>query len=88
LRVTPRSLAIGQRATVRVVVLAGGNRLAGVSVRVRGAGIDARARTNANGVAQIRVLGRRAGIVNVTVAGHGCRARFGVLGAFQPPLTG
>jgi hypothetical protein len=87
-RVAPRSLAIGHRATIRVSVRAGGNPLAGVVVRARGAGINASSRTGDDGVARIVVMGRRAGIVNVTVAGHSCRARFGVLGAFQPPLTG
>ena len=86
LRVTPRSLSVGQRVSLRVVAL--GGTVSGLQVRVRGAGIAASARTNAQGVASVRVLGRRPGVATVTVAGQSCSARFGVLGAFQPPLTG
>jgi uncharacterized repeat protein (TIGR01451 family) len=86
LRVTPRSLVVGQRSSLRVVAL--GGTVSGLQVRVRGAGISASARTNAQGVANVRVMGRRPGVATVTVAGQSCSARFGVLGAFQPPLTG
>jgi uncharacterized repeat protein (TIGR01451 family) len=86
LRVAPRSLAVGQRVSLRVVAL--GGTVSGLQVRVRGAGISASARTNAQGVANVRVMGRRPGVATVTVAGQSCSARFGVLGAFQPPLTG
>jgi uncharacterized repeat protein (TIGR01451 family) len=88
LRIGPRTLAIGRATTLHVVVLSGRRALAGLRVVVRGAGIDARGRTNAAGVARIRVLAKRSGIVRVNVPGQACSRRLGVLAASQPALTG
>jgi hypothetical protein len=85
---SPTSLTIGRRTAMRVVVRAGGTPLAGATVRVAGAGIGARATTNARGVARVSVLARQPGVVRITVAGEACQRRIGALGAFQPPLTG
>jgi uncharacterized repeat protein (TIGR01451 family) len=87
---TPKSLTVGRRSTIVVRVTAGGKPAAGRRVVVKGAGINKTARTNARGVARIVVRPRRAGIVTISVPQKlACGARrIGVVGAFQPPLTG
>ena len=87
---TPKSLTVGRRSTIVVRVTAGGKPAKGRRVVVKGAGINKSARTNGKGVARIAVKPRRAGIVTITVPQRiacGTR-RIGVVGAFQPPLTG
>jgi hypothetical protein len=81
---------VGQARTLVVTVKARGKAVKGASVVVRGAGILKSARTNAQGRATIQVTPRRAGIVTVTVPQKivcGAR-RIGVVGAFEPPVTG
>ncbi|HEV3480175.1 MAG TPA: DUF11 domain-containing protein, partial [Gaiellaceae bacterium] len=87
---TPKSLTVGKRATIVVRVTAGGRPAVGRAVAVKGAGIRKTARTNAKGVARIVVRPRKAGIVTITVPQKiACGAkRIGVVGAFQPPVTG
>jgi uncharacterized repeat protein (TIGR01451 family) len=87
---TPKSLTVGRRSTIVVRVTAGGKPAKGRRVVVKGAGINKSARTNGRGIARITVKPRRAGIVTITVPQRiacGTR-RIGVVGAFQPPLTG
>jgi uncharacterized repeat protein (TIGR01451 family) len=88
---TPKSLTVGKRATIVVRVTAGGKPAKGRRVIVKGAGISKSARTNGKGVARIVVKPRKAGIVTITVPQEriACGAkRIGVVGAFQPPVTG
>jgi uncharacterized repeat protein (TIGR01451 family) len=87
---TPKSLTVGKRSTIVVRVTAGGKPAKGRKVIVKGAGISKSAKTNAKGVARIVVKPRRAGIVTITVPQKiVCGAkRIGVVGAFQPPVTG
>jgi hypothetical protein len=88
--VSAKSLTVGQARTLVVTVKARGKAVKGASVVVRGAGILKSARTNAQGRATIQVTPRRAGIVTVTVPQKivcGAR-RIGVVGAFEPPVTG
>ena len=86
----PKSLSVGRRGTIVVRVTAAGKPVKGKKVVVRGAGIFKSGRTNGNGVARIVVRPRRAGIVTITVPQKiVCGAkRIGVVGAFQPPVTG
>jgi uncharacterized repeat protein (TIGR01451 family) len=87
---TPKSLTVGRRSTIVVRVTAGGKPAKGRKVVVKGAGINKSARTNGKGVARIVVKPRKAGIVTITVPQKitcGTR-RIGVVGAFQPPVTG
>src|SRR5215211_1084968 len=87
---TPKSLTVGKRSTVVVRVTANGKPARGRKVIVKGAGISKSARTNAKGIARIVVKPRKAGIVTITVPQRivcGAR-RIGVVGAFQPPVTG
>jgi uncharacterized repeat protein (TIGR01451 family) len=87
---TPKSLTVGKRSTIVVRVTASGKPAKGRRVVVKGAGISKSGRTNAKGVARIVVKPRRAGIVTITVPQKlVCGAkRIGVVGAFQPPVTG
>jgi len=86
----PKSLSVGRRGTIVVRVTAAGKPVKGRKVVVKGAGILKTGRTNAKGVARIVVRPRRAGIVTITVPQKiVCGAkRIGVVGAFQPPVTG
>jgi hypothetical protein len=61
-----------------------------LKVRFSGAGVSKSARTNAKGVALVAVKTTKAGIirVNITNAKACNTARIGVVGVFQPPVTG
>jgi uncharacterized repeat protein (TIGR01451 family) len=83
-----RTITVGVRTTLRVVVKARGRALARVRVRVSGAGIDLRALTNRRGVALVSVRARRSGIVTITVANESCQRRIGAITGGQPELTG
>jgi uncharacterized repeat protein (TIGR01451 family) len=87
---TPKSLTVGKKATIVVRVTAAGKPTKGRKVVAKGAGIAKTTRTNAKGVARIVVRPRKAGIVTITVPQKlACGAkRIGVVGAFQPPVTG
>ena len=83
-----RTIDVGTRTTLRIVVKAGGRGLARARVRVRGAGIDVRTVTNRAGIARVTVQARRAGIVTISVASQNCQRRIGAITGSQPDLTG
>ena len=89
LTIRPRSLTVGRRTMVRVVVRERGKPVSRVVVALRGKGIAMRGRTNAAGVARFRMKPSRPGIVLVLVPTHKtCRRQaIGVLGAFTPPVS-
>jgi uncharacterized repeat protein (TIGR01451 family) len=66
------------------------NPVKGVKVRFTGAGVNKAARTNTKGVARITVKTNKAGIIRVHIVNKkACNtARIGVVGVFQPPVTG
>jgi Domain of unknown function DUF11 len=66
------------------------NPVKGVKVRFTGAGVNKAARTNKKGVARITVKTKKAGIIRVHIVNKkACNtARIGVVGVFQPPVTG
>jgi uncharacterized repeat protein (TIGR01451 family) len=90
LTVSTRAVSVGKRATVTTTVRAAGRPVKGARVLVRGAGIRTTAVTGANGRAVVRITARRAGILLVTVTNtRACGTkRIGVVGAFEPPVTG
>ncbi len=90
LTVGPKSLRVGKRSTIAATVRNRGKAVKGAKVRVRGAGIAKSARTNARGKARITVRPSRPGIVVVSVPQKlVCGAkRIGVVGVFEPPVTG
>ena len=90
LRVTPRSLTVGQHSVIRVTVREAGKPVAAVQVVVTGKGVTKRARTNKNGLATISFTPTRSGILQIRVPTHATcnRQRVGVVGVFTPPVTG
>jgi uncharacterized repeat protein (TIGR01451 family) len=90
LTVGPKSLRVGKRSTIAATVKNRGKAVKGAKVRVRGAGILKSGRTNARGKARITVRPVRPGIVVVSVPQKlvcGSK-RIGVVGVFEPPVTG
>jgi uncharacterized repeat protein (TIGR01451 family) len=82
--------ADGSRQVLRATVRAKKKPIAGVRVRVEGPGLRLAARTNRHGVAKAVVKPKKAGIIRISVAGtKACNTRrIGVVGAFEPPVTG
>ena len=91
LKVTPGMVkANGDRQLVVARVTQSRNPVAGVAVRFTGKGLSKVVRTNAQGVARFSIAPRKAGImlVKITSAKACNSARIGVIGAFEPPVTG
>ena len=82
--------ANGQAQLISVKVTEAGKPKSGVHVLVRGAGIRKTARSGNGGVARITVTPAKGGIVTVSVQNaKRCNTkRIGVVGAFEPPVTG
>jgi uncharacterized repeat protein (TIGR01451 family) len=91
LRVTPGMVkANGKQQVVLAKVTQRKNPLAGVAVTFSGAGITKVVRTDTSGVARLGVRPGKAGIVLVKItSAKACNsARIGVVGVFEPPVTG
>jgi hypothetical protein len=93
LTVSPKMIkADGKPDTVRVLVTAGKKRMKGTKVSIFGAGVRKTGRSNAQGLAVIRINPRRAGLITITAIEKNQRVcgpkRIGVVGVFLPPLTG
>ncbi|MGZ4392163.1 MAG: hypothetical protein ACXVRK_08610, partial [Gaiellaceae bacterium] len=90
LTVTPRTLTVGRRTIVSVLVREAGKPVKGVRVIITGRGLSKRATTNASGRARFVIVGKSPGILQIRVPSHAtCRTqRIGVLGVFTPPVTG
>jgi uncharacterized repeat protein (TIGR01451 family) len=91
LKVTPGMVkANGNRQLVVAKVTHSRNPVEGVAVHFGGKGLSKVVRTNALGVARISIAPRTAGImlVKITSAKACNTARIGVIGAFEPPVTG
>jgi hypothetical protein len=88
--VKPKELRAGRAATVVISVRQAKKPMAGVKVRIRGAGIDKTVRTNKQGVARITIKPPTTGIVRVTVPSHATctRPQIGVVPVFTPPVAG
>ncbi len=88
----PLSVQAGRRATIRIVVTAGGKPVKGARVVIRGAGIRVARVSNEKGLVVLRVRVTKAGFLTVTLPSrntcHGAR-RIGVVTVLQPPpVTG
>jgi hypothetical protein len=74
-----------------VKVTAGGKRVKNAKVLVTGAGVRKTAKTNAKGIAIVRLSAKKPGLITVTTLERqkvcGVK-RVGVVGVFLPPLTG
>ena len=91
LKVTPGMVKVnGKQQLVLAKVTQSKNPVAGVAVRFAGKGFAKVVKTNAQGVARFSVKPSKAGImlVRITSAKACNSARIGVLGAFEPPVTG
>lgn len=91
LRVTPGMVkANGKRHLVTAKVTKSRNPVQGVAVRFKGTGLDKVVRTNRDGVAVVGVTPGKAGIMVVRITNvKACNsARIGVVGVFEPPVTG
>jgi uncharacterized repeat protein (TIGR01451 family) len=82
--------ATGAKQRVKVRVTAAGEPVRGARVLVEGPGIRRTVRTARNGLAVIVLEPARPGIVTVSIrGGKGCNTqRIGVVGVFEPPVTG
>jgi uncharacterized repeat protein (TIGR01451 family) len=94
LTVMPRMVtADGRPDQLRIKVTAGAKRVKGTKVRVFGAGVKKSTRSNAKGIASMRINPTRPGLITITaretkqqpVCGP---RRIGAVGVFLPPLTG
>ena len=91
LRVTPGMVkANGKHQVVLAKVTQRKNPRAGVAVTFSGAGISKVVRTDRSGVARFGITPGKAGIVLVKItSAKACNsARIGVVGVFEPPVTG
>jgi uncharacterized repeat protein (TIGR01451 family) len=92
----PRALQHGRSSVVRLTARnRHGTPLRGFVVRARGAGIDATARTDRQGVARFKLIPPRVGLVVFSSDGRtpplrrsACRTLLGVLGAEDTNVTG
>ena len=89
--VHPGSLFAGRHAVLTLKVTKHSKAVAGVKVRINGAGLLVVTHaTNGKGVVKRVVLPKKAGIVTFRpVAQKSCKnIRVGVIGVFTPPVTG
>ncbi len=89
--VAPKTLTVGSSGKLRLQVTAKNKAIAGVKVKVTGAGILVLSgRTNSAGKVTVTLHPKKPGIVLVKPASYkGCtNPRVGVIGAFTPPVTG
>ena len=91
LKVTPGMVrASGKTQIVLARVTRSRNPVGGVAVRFSGRGIAKVVRTNEQGIARLTITPSKAGImlVKITSAKACNSARIGVIGVFEPPVTG
>ncbi|MEO5575625.1 MAG: hypothetical protein ABIR67_07085 [Gaiellaceae bacterium] len=92
LTVQPRSLSVGKRGIVRVLVTDKGRGVPGVRILIKGPGLSKAAITDRRGRVAISVRPPRTGIVEIRMTNQPARCstrRIGVVGVFQPPsVTG
>jgi uncharacterized repeat protein (TIGR01451 family) len=85
-----KSVSVGKASNIKVVTSRGGNPLVGAVVQFKGAGVYKFGTTGKGGVAVVSINASKPGIVTVSVAGKKtCSAqRLGVIGSFEPAVTG
>ena len=91
LKVTPKMVqANGERQIVLAKVTRSRNPVQGVAVRFTGTGFAKVVTTNKQGIARLTLTPSKAGImlVKITSAKACNSARIGVVGVFEPPVTG
>ena len=90
IRVTQKTIPVGKNTKVTIKLTTAGKPVAGATVRLTGTGVNTLVKTGKNGVVAVSVKSSKAGIITVTVVGKkSCSsARLGVVGTFEPPVTG
>jgi hypothetical protein len=90
LTIAPKTVMVGKGGKLALNVNAGGKPVAGTNVRLKGAGVDKVVKTGANGRVTTTITSAKSGIVVVSITSRkGCNtARVGVVGVFEPPVTG
>jgi uncharacterized repeat protein (TIGR01451 family) len=90
--VQPRSLSVGKRGLVKVLVTDKNHGVGGVRILIKGPGVYKAATTDGRGRVAISVRPPRTGIVEIRMTNQPARCgtrRIGVVGVFQPPsVTG
>ena len=88
--VAQKTIPAGKQAKVTIRLTAAGKPVAGARVRLVGPGINKVVKTGKNGVVSVSLNAKQAGIVTITVVGKkSCSStRLGVVGTFEPPVTG
>ncbi len=88
--VAQKTIPAGKKAKVTIRLTAAGKPVAGARVRLVGPGINKVVKTGKNGVVSVSLNAKKAGIVTITVVGKkSCSStRLGVVGTFEPPVTG
>ena len=90
IRVTQKTISVGKNTKVTIKLTTAGKPVAGATVRLTGTGVNKLVKTGKDGVVAVSVKSSQAGIITVTVVGKkSCSsARLGVVGTFEPPVTG
>ena len=91
LTVTPKVLkANGKAQKISVKVTKGKKPVAGAKVKITGPGIDKTVKTGKNGKVTVTVKPGKPGIIRVAIQGaKTCNTqRIGVVGVYEPPVTG
>ena len=89
--VTPKMLkANGKTQKITVKVTQGTKAVAGVKVKITGPGISKTVTSGKNGKVTVTVKPSKPGIIRVEIQGKkACNTqRIGVVGVFEPPVTG
>ena len=88
---TPKVLrATGKAQKISITVKQGQKGVAGVTVKITGSGISKTVKTGKNGKLKVTVKPSQPGIVRVAIVGaKACNnQRIGVVGVYEPPVTG
>ena len=88
---TPKTVkATGKKQVIKVTVKTGTKPKAGVKVQISGAGISKVVSTGRNGTVKVTIKPSTPGLITLTITGaKGCNTqRIGVVGVYEPPVTG
>ena len=87
---TQKTIPVGKKTKVTIRLTAAASPSPARRVRLVGTGVNKLVKTGKNGVVAVSVKSKQAGIVTITVVGKkSCSsARLGVVGTFEPPVTG
>ena len=91
LTVTPKMLkATGKSQKIIVKVTKGGKAVAGAKVKITGPGSTKTVKTGKNGKVDVTMKPSKPGIIKLAIQGaKTCNTqRIGVVGVFEPPVTG